>query len=271
MNKSKLNATVTKITEVSPGLSIFRVAPEGWDLSNFIAGQFVVLGLPGSAPRHPVSDPDEETPDPEKLIRRSYSIASSSLEKKYMEFYVTHVRSGEFTPRLFALKEGDPIFLSSKGAGVFHVNEAPDDVNLLLLATGTGLAPHISVIRSIFMCGSERKFAIIHGAAHSWDLGYRDELETLSAKCPDFSYLPTISRPQQENNHWQGETGYVQDIWNSGLVTKAWGFEPTPEDTHVFLCGNPGMVEGMIETLIKDGFKEHSRKNPGQIHSEKWW
>jgi ferredoxin--NADP+ reductase len=53
-------------------------------------------------------------------------------------------------------------------------------------------------------------------------------------------------------------------------LEKKWGYRPKPKDTHVFLCGNPLMTSAMLEILSTEGFKEHSRKEPGQIHIESW-
>ena len=83
MAKPELNAVVRQRVEVAPGLIILRVAPEGWDLPDFKPGQFAVLGLPPEAPRSPEADPDEDLPPkPGVMIRRSYSIASSSWADK---------------------------------------------------------------------------------------------------------------------------------------------------------------------------------------------
>jgi ferredoxin--NADP+ reductase len=60
-------------------------------------------------------------------------------------------------------------------------------------------------------------------------------------------------------------------VWTDGSLDEALGFHPTPDDTHVYLCGNPKMVEGMLEILTAEGFTEHSRRNPGTIHVEKFW
>jgi hypothetical protein len=77
----KLNAVVSRRIEVAPGLLIMRVVPEGWDLPEFTAGQYTVLGLPGSAPRHVVSDEEDTPRDPTRLIKRAYSISSSLLPR----------------------------------------------------------------------------------------------------------------------------------------------------------------------------------------------
>ncbi len=266
-----LNATVTQRIEVSPGLIIMRVVPDGWELPDFEAGQYAVLGLHGSAPRCEVCD-EEEEPSPEgKLLKRAYSIASSSVAKEYMEFYVALVPSGVLTPRLFHLSAGDRVWLSNKAKGIFTLDQVPEGNNIALISTGTGLAPYMSMLRSSLTCGSDQHLAVLHGARHSWDLGYRSELMTLNRMCSNFAYLPIISRPGEEAAEWRGESGYVQDLWNKGLLKQAWDVEPTPENTHVFLCGNPAMIEGMVESLASEGYTEHSRRAPGQVHVERYW
>ena len=86
-----------------------------------------------------------------------------------------------------------------------------------------------------------------------------------------FDYVPVISRPSEETIPWKGETGHVQDVWKRGVIARRWGMKPTPENTNVFLCGNPNMIKAALKILKKDGFREHTRKQPGEIHSEKWW
>jgi ferredoxin--NADP+ reductase len=267
----KLNAVVTLRDEISPWLMILRIEADGWQLPEFAAGQFAVIGLPGSAPRCALSEPEEAPADPNKLIRRAYSIASSSLTKPYMDFYVALVTSGALTPRLFGLKIGDRIWLSPKIAGMFTLDQMPADKHVVMIATGTGLAPYMSMLSTHLMCGESRRFAVLHGARHSWDLGYRSQLMTLEHLCNNLSYIPTISRPQGEPTPWTGATGYVQDLWKSGALDKVWGFHPTPDNTHLFLCGAPAMIDETSAILGQEGFKEHSKKTPGEIHVERYW
>ena len=271
MARPQLNAVVNQKIEVAPGLIVLRVVPDRWSLPDFVPGQFTVLGLPGSAPRCTLSEPEENPPDPDKLIQRAYSIASSSVAKEYLEFYITLVRSGALTPRLFALEIGDRLWLSSKVSGMFTLAEVPGHVNVVLIATGTGLAPYMSMLRTHLPCERGRRFAVLHGARHSWDLGYRSELITLQRLCSNFTYLPVISRPQEEPVAWNGHTGYVQDLWTRGVLDAVWGFHPSPSDTHVFLCGNPGMIEEMEARLTREGFRKHTRRVPGEIHVERYW
>lgn len=266
-----LNASVLKYIEVAPGLIILQVEPDRWDIPPFEPGQYAVIGLPGSAPRAALSDPEEPTPPPDKLIKRPYSIASSSLEKKYLELYITLIRSGSLTPRIFALKAGDRLFMSEKIKGMFTLKDVPKEANLVMVATGTGVAPYMSMIRTELMENPERRFALFHGARHSWDLGYRAELATLDYYHKNFAYIPVVSRPGDEKEGWTGAGGYVQEQWGKGALERSWGFKPTPADTHVFLCGAPAMLEAMVQTLANEGFKEHKKKEPGQVHLERFW
>lgn len=270
MAERELNSVVAHIMQVSPTMKIVRVKPDSWDLPNFTAGQFISLGLPASAPRIPDSEPDAKNYKEGKIIRRMYSIASSSVLTEFVEFYITIVRSGALTPRIFNLNVGDRIEMGKKTSGMFTLDEVPEGNNIILVATGTGVAPYISMLRSNALQQNNEKIAVIHGAANSWDLGYSSELTLIESMSPKFKYIPTILMPEKEPAGWHGETRLVEEIWKDEAIDKVWGFKPSPENTHIFLCGNPGMTEAMVELLSKDGFKEHARKSPGQIHIESW-
>lgn len=268
----ELNAIVAETTRITSDAIVLQVIPDGWELEDYSAGQFVVLGLPMSAPRIELSDPEtEETEDQGKIVVRAYSIASSSRQRHYLEFYISLVRSGALTPRLFALQKGDRLHLGTRFSGMFTLDDIPATSNLVMLATGTGIAPYMSMIRTSIGPTSARKVAIIHGARHSWDLGYRSELSTLDLLLDNFHYVPTITDPDDELIPWGGKTGYLQDLWQQGVVAETWGNTPTKDDTHIFLCGNPNMITSTLPLLAADGFSEHSRKQPGEIHLEKFW
>ncbi len=269
-NNRIMNAVVTHIMQVSPTMKIFRIAPDGWELPQFSAGQFAALGLPGSANRVEGSDPDSEPVAPDKIIRRVYSIASSSKNNEFIEFYITLVRSGALTPRLFALNIGDKIELGKKAVGMFTLDQVSPEQNVVLVATGTGVAPYMSMLRSDALGTRTGKIAVLHGASNSWDLGYSSELVLLESLSSKLKYLPTILEPQREAAKWSGLTKFVQDIWVDKTIDNAFGFDLLPENTHIFLCGNPKMVEAMKIVLANEGFKEHTKKEAGQIHIESW-
>jgi ferredoxin--NADP+ reductase len=127
------------------------------------------------------------------------------------------------------------------------------------------------MLRTELACGGPQRIAVLGGARHSWDLGYSAELITMARLCPNFTYLPTVSRPDAEPAPWGGAKGYVQALWTDGALARAWGFRPTAADTHVFLCGNPGMVDDMTLRLEREGFREHAPRQPGEVHVERYW
>jgi ferredoxin--NADP+ reductase len=86
-----------------------------------------------------------------------------------------------------------------------------------------------------------------------------------------FTYVPVVSRPQLEVSPWAGAVGQVQDVWNSGMLERAWGFHANPENSHVLLCGNPAMIESMLAILAAAGFQRETARAPGQVHCEKFW
>jgi len=265
------NAIVNQRIEITPDLIKLRVVPDGWELPEFTPGQYCVLGLPGSASRYPAADKEENPPEPDKIIMRAYSVASSSVTKEYLEFYISMVRSGTLTPRLLNLKKGDKLWISSKFKGMFTMSEIPNEFNIVLIATGTGVAPYMSMIRTEIKKGIRHCIAVIHGAYHSTDLGYHSELSMLSSVSDIFTYIPIISHAHEEPVLWDGHEGFVQKLWIEGELEKAWGIQPTYENTHVFLCGHPLMIEEMQQILESEGFTKHSKKEPGQIHTEKFF
>jgi ferredoxin/flavodoxin---NADP+ reductase len=265
----KYNATVVGREAINPQLLILRVRPDGEDYS-FTPGQFAVLGLLAHEPRVPEADAEETTPDPQKLIRRAYSIASSSVERAYVEFYLTLVTSGELTPRLFALQHGSRVFLGPKASGLFTLDRVAPSKAVVLIATGTGLAPYLSMLRTLLINETVRKFVVLHGARCSWDLGYRAELESLARIRPNFTYIPSITRPEQDP-HFRGQTGRIQSLLEQGVVERLAGVRLDPAETDVFLCGNPDMI-GQVKALIQSrGFTTDHGKQSGTVHVEEYW
>jgi ferredoxin--NADP+ reductase len=267
----EFNAVVTSRIEVAPDLITLQVSPRGWELPHFEPGQYAVLALPACAPRCFGSDGEADSDAPDKAIKRAYSIASSSVVDRHLEFYINLVRSGELTPRLWMLQTGSPIWLGRKITGMFTLDSVSSHVHVILFSTGTGLAPYMSMVRTFLAEQPHRRFTVVHGARHSWDLGYQAELITLHRMYPHFDYLPVVSRPQEERIPWSGLTGHCQDIWTGRKIDETWGFRPSPDNTHIFLCGNPAMIEHMVQLLAPEGFREHSKKLPGEVHLEKYW
>lgn len=263
------NATLIGREEINPQLVVMRVQPDG-PLFDFKPGQFAVLGLLGREPRVAEATAEDSPPESEKLIRRAYSIASSSVERRYLEFFLTLITSGALTPRLFALKHGGRLFLGPKASGVFTLDRVPPGKAVILIATGTGLAPYISMLRTLLMNDTQRRYVVVHGARYSWDLGYRGELETLARLRPNFTYIPSITRADQDPT-FRGHTGRIQALLELGVVEREAGLPLEPSAADVFLCGNPDMINSVKGMLAARGFTPDHGKEIGTIHVEEYW
>jgi len=263
------NATVSQRVEVAPGLIILRVVTDN-PLFDFDAGQYTVLGMLPEAPRSMEADEEPGAVANGKMIKRAYSIASSSKAGEYLEFYLTLVASGSLTPRLFALGINDRLHVGDKAVGLFTLSRVPSDQHVVFVGTGTGLAPYMSMLRSEMVCGGARKFVVLHGARYSWDLGYRPELRALARHCPNMTYIPVVSRPDQDP-FWKGRSGYLQDVLLSDAIEEDAGLKLTPESCHIFLCGNPGMIEAAKKGLLDRGFTADHRGVVGNVHAEEYW
>lgn len=268
-----LNAVVVQRQDLGERQMILGIAPDGWVLPRFEAGQFATVGIPAEYPRAAGCRPEREPAKQGALIKRALSIASAPEAAASLEFYLALVGDGSFTARLWALHHGARLWLGPKLAGGFTLQRVAPGRHLIFVAAGTGLAPFIAMLRSRFDPQRPQRTVLIHGARHSWELGYRAELAALAQRHATFAYLPILSRPREEPTPWTGAIGYVQQLWAAGAVERAWGESPTPETTDVFLCGSPTMVDGMSELLRQRGFSEyHARDNPsGQIHVERYW
>jgi ferredoxin--NADP+ reductase len=268
-NSSSYNAVLSGREEINAHLLVMRVQPDAV-LSDFKPGQFAVLGLMGHEVRVPEADDEEPPSEPDQMIRRVYCIASSSVEKRYLEFYVTLITSGQLTPRLFALSFGHRLYLSRKAGGIFTLDRVAPGKAVVLIATGTGLAPYMSMLRTVLVTDTTRPYVVLHGARHSWDLGYRAELESLARLRPNLTYIPSITRPD-EDPHFRGPTGRIQNLLADGVVETLAGVRLDPSTSEVFLCGNPDMIWAAKGILGPRGFKPKQDNEPGTIHVEEYW
>lgn len=266
MSESKYNATVTGKILITPDLMILRVRTDE-SRDKFVAGQYTTIGLMGSEPRSANSVMPVEKASSDKMIKRPYSIASANHETQNFEFYISQVKSGMLTPRLFNLTQGRRMWVDTEILGIFHLNETPKDCNIVMIATGTGLAPYISFLRSHIADNKNIKMAVFHGAAYPWDLGYYSELKFIEGAFSNFYYFPTLLKADET---WTGLTGYIEKHLENGILEDKAGIEITPEKTHFYLCGNPKMVESVSSFLAKKNYSKHSTDKTGSLHVEEY-
>jgi NAD(P)H-flavin reductase len=202
----------------------------------FKAGQFVSF--------------DVLSPRLNKPVTRPYSIASSPGQRDCVTLLLNLVPGGPGSTYLFSLKEGDET--SFKGpAGSFYLKE-DGTRDLLLVATGTGIAPFRSMVYYLLGQGYNRQITLYWGLRSQRDLYYQDELNALAARHANFRFITTLSRPEPG---WTGETGRVTRLIDERVTSVA--------DLSVYLCGNSGMLEDVAAIVRKKGLCP--------IHKEKWY
>ena len=160
------------------------------------------------------------------------------------------------------LKQGDRLFAAPKIIGTFTLHDVPLNHNLVLVSTGTGLAPFISMLRTSSTWSPTRNIVVVHGVRFPEDLAYRRELEGYARDHKNFTYIPVVSRAGPD---WTGRRGHAQKLFTEGVL------ELSPTTDHVFLCGNPAMIEETQALLESKGYTAHSKKHPGTLHLEKYW
>jgi ferredoxin--NADP+ reductase len=239
------DARIVARTDWAPDLWTARLDAE---LQPFSPGQFINLGL----------EIDGE------LVKRSYSLASAPGAP--VEFYLVKVADGALTPRLYELGVGDVVRFDDKPQGFFTLDYVPEAEVLWLMSTGTGLGPFMSMIRSGRLWERFARVVVVHGARLGAHLGYRDELEQLSAQRP-LAYVPLVTRERLEEALY----GRIPAAIESGVVEKAAGATLSPDTAHVMLCGNPAMIADTMATLAKRGLRKHRTRKPGHITTEKYW
>ena len=267
MEESKYNATVVGKILLTPDIMTLRVDTDE-PREAFSAGQYTLVGLYGKEGRSANSSEEADPVEPDKLIQRPYSIASTTDQVQQFEFYISQVKSGQLTPRLFKLNPGDRLFVSKRIVGVFKLADTPQNQDIVMIATGTGLAPYLSFLRSYLTDRPKSKMTVIQGAAKQWDLGYYSELSFLDSSFDNFTYIPTLPEADQT---WTGYKLWIDDLLKQDVLMKETGIEVDPDNTHFFLCGNPKMVEGVSNWLKDKGYSRHTRKEPGALHIEEFY
>lgn len=229
---------------------LFTLEVKAPDVSQFAPGQFLQLGI---------DDPDG------KHLHRPYSVASPHGD--ILDFFIVLVEDGQLTPRLWSMEAGDEIDVSAKAAGSFTLGHCPDASSLWLVATGTGLAPYIAMLRTEEPWQRYDRIIVVHGVRHVSDLAYQPELGRYRERFGDrFAYVPVVSREEMQG----ALHGRITTCIINGSLEQAAGLELTT-DCCFMMCGNPAMLDETEDLLGRRGIKKHKKKEPGQIVLERYW
>lgn len=222
----------------------------------FRSGEFVMLGLPAAG----------------RPLLRAYSIASPAWADE-LEFLSIKVPDGPLTSRLQHIEPGDPIFLGRKPTGTLVSDALLPGKRLFLFATGTGIAPFLSLIRDPDIYETFGQIVVVHSVRHVGDLAFRGELESHLANDPlvqeqallQMFYVPTVTR---ETFHTSGRIG---DLIDSGRLFRGLGGPAhlDPAIDRIMLCGSMEMIREFSQLLETAGFDEGSNASPGHFVIER--
>lgn len=221
----------------------------------FKSGQFTMVGLPVDG----------------KPLLRAYSLASAHYDEE-IEIFSIKVPHGPLTSRLQHIRVGDAVLVGRKPTGTLIQDNLLPGRRLFLLATGTGLAPFLSLVQDPEILDAYDRVVLVHGVRTVAELAYRDFL-TVGLPTHDvlgelvtekLTYYPTVTREAFDHR------GRVTTLIESGRLFDDLGLAPLePAADRVMVCGSPAMLADTIALLEARGFAEGSGHRPGSYTIEK--
>ena len=234
-----ISETVVSVHHWNDTLFTFRTTRDPG--LRFINGQFVMIGLEVNG----------------RPLMRAYSIASANYEE-HLEFFSIKVQDGPLTSRLQHLQPGDKLLVSRKPTGTLVLRDLKPGKRLFLFATGTGLAPFMSLIHDPETYERFEKIILIHGVRWTNELAYHDYIEQdlkdheyLGEEIRDkLVYYPTVTREPFRNN------GRQTDLITSGKLFRDIDQSPLdPATDRAMICGSPAMLKEISAMLDGYGFQ----------------
>ena len=280
MSDNIQTVTVLSKTTWTPNLFSFTVSRP--DSFKFTAGQFVRLGVNPSqlsyykqqAAVNGDASNEELNETLNEDIFRAYSIVSSPFDE-VLEFFSIVIPDGAFTSQLQHLQVGDELLLNTMPFGFLTLAryQKPLPKDLWLLATGTGLAPFLSMLQDLKTWEDYEHIILAYSARSTEELAYVEKIENLQE---DFGslvdnpakliFIPIITREPVEG----ALTERLPKLLLDGTLQERAGIALDIDSTHVMLCGNPEMVEDTKETLKTLGLVMN-RRGEGNIAVENYW
>ena len=281
MSDNIQKVTVLSKTTWTPNLFSFTVSRP--DSFKFTAGQFVRLGVNPSQLKYykqlsAVTDTDDDDEELNETLNedifRAYSIVSSPFDE-VLEFFSIVIPDGAFTSQLQHLEVGDELLLNTMPFGFLTLAryQKPLPKDLWLLATGTGLAPFLSMLQDLKTWEDYEHIILAYSARSTEELAYIEKIESLQE---DFGslvdnpakliFIPIVTREPVEG----ALTERLPKLLLDGALQARAGIALDVDSTHVMLCGNPDMVEDTKETLKSLGLVMN-RRGEGNIAVENYW
>ena len=248
--------TITQVRPWTDSLFSFRTTRDrGY---RFTPGQFARIG---------VADPESG-----QKVWRAYSIASASYDE-HLEFFSVVVPDGAFTSRLARLAEGDEILVERKSYGFLTTDRFQSGRDLWMLATGTGLAPFLSILHEFETWEQYDNLVLVQSVRTQQELAYEelirgfDKSEYYAEFAHKLRYARIVTR--------EPVPGTLRDrvtkLLANGVLEENLGLRLDHDRSRIMLCGNPEMVEDSRRLLVERGFRLSRRGEPGHLAVENYW
>ena len=247
--------TLLEVNPLTPSLFTLRTTRDkGF---RFRAGQFTKLG---------VTKADGST------VWRAYSVVSSPYDE-FLEFFSIVVPGGEFTSELSRLKVGDTLMVERQAYGYLTLDRFIDGRDLWLLATGTGVAPFLSILQDFEVWEKFERIVLVYSAREVRELAYQNliadltQREYLAEYAHKLTYIPIVTREEVPGTL----NGRITTLIESGELERAAGVQLSPEHSRVMLCGNPQMIDDTRKLLKERNLQLSLTRRPGQVAVENYW
>ena len=219
-------------------------------LGAFKAGQFVRVGL----------EIDGE------ILARPYSLVNT-VDEDYLEVYFNLVEEGPLSPRLFDLKPGDNVLVADNPSGFLTVSEVPPCKHLWMIATGTGIGPFLSILKSSAVWQRVEKVVLCYSVSRAEELAYLDTIQQTTKTYQDqFCFVPVVTRESFADAMGKRIPALMQD----GSLEQRTGLGINASDSHVMMCGSSEMITDVSAELVSRGMQKHRRRDPGHFTTEKY-
>jgi ferredoxin-NADP reductase len=182
-----------------------------------------------------------------KILRRSYSIANVPTQNNCIELAATYIEEGPGTTLLFNLKPGEMIQASAPYGRLILKEETPK--RYILVATSTGITPYRAMFAELIQrleTNPELRVDILQGVQKRDEILYIDEFIALTEQYPKVSFHACLSREDKSTLLPYEHPGYVQHRFDD--------LNLNPNEDHVYLCGNPAMIDDAFNRLKEKNF-----------------
>jgi len=247
--------TLLDVQPLTPNLFSLRVTRDAG--FRFRSGQFARLGV---------------TKADGSVVWRAYSMVSAPHDE-HLDFFSIVVPGGEFTSELSRLGAGDTLLIDRQAFGFLTLDRFVGGRDLWLLATGTGIAPFMSILQDFEAWERFDSIKLVYSVREAKELAYVDEIAGLELRdylaeyAGKLQFIPVVTREQ----HPGALNERITTLIENGELEKAAGLELSPEHSRVMLCGNPEMIDETRKVLKARDLQLSLSKRPGQVAVENYW